>query len=380
MTPATPRIVPEALLRRAPIALDPAPLIAGLSGRRVLVTGAGGSIGSELCRQIAALEPASLAMVDRAEFGLHAIATDLAGYPFAEAVVADVTDEARLGAVAARVKPEFVFHAAAHKHVSLMERHPSEAVKNNVIGTRLVAACAVAAGASRVVLISTDKAVEPTTIMGASKAVAELVIRGFSRKGRTSFTTVRFGNVMGSSGSVLPRFLAQVARGGPVTVTHPEVERYFMLTSEAVQLVLHAGVLPADPALCVLDLGKPIRIRTLAQDVIRLAGFDLDRMPITYCGLQPGEKLVERLTRTDEWTEATAVEHLLTVRDKSATRPGVTRKLETLERAALKGEDEDVVQALRDLVPTFAPSVLWQSAPDASDHDSDTWRRTAHHA
>ena len=243
-------------------------------------------------------------MLDRAENGLHGIALDLAPVVVARPVIGDVTDAARLDAVCGVVRPDIVFHAAAHKHVPLMETHPSEAVKNNVTGTRLVAQAAIRCGASRMVLISTDKADEPTSIMGATKSVAELVVRGLAERASTRFVTVRFGNVLGSSGSVLPRFLEQIAAGGPVTVTHPEVERYFMLTSEAVELVLHAAALPGDPNMCVLDLGEPIRIAALARDVIGLAGYDPDReMPVTFIGLRPGEKLLERLVGPAERTE-----------------------------------------------------------------------------
>jgi FlaA1/EpsC-like NDP-sugar epimerase len=360
-------VAPEDLLRRPRIALDAGPLRDLLEGTRVLVTGAGGSIGSELCRQIARCHPSDLAMLDRAENGLHVVAVDLAHAAFARPVIGDITDAARLGAVCARMRPEIVFHAAAHKHVPLMEMHPSEAVKNNVTGTRLVAEAAMAYGASRMVLISTDKAVEPTSVMGVTKSVAELVVRGCAEGSPTRFVTVRFGNVLGSSGSVLPRFLEQIAAGGPVTVTHPEVQRYFMLIPEAVQLVLHAAALPSDPRMCVLDLGEPIRIAALARDVIRLAGYDPDgEMPVTFIGLRPGEKLFEQLVGPDERTVRTSIEHLLTV-EPQRTRVRETRAaIAALEQVAALGDDVEVVNGLRACIPSFTPSALWL-APSESE-------------
>jgi len=361
-------VAPEDLLRRPRIALDAGPLHDLIGGTRVLVTGAGGSIGSELCRQIARYHPADLAMLDRAENGLHVVALDLAQVEFARPVIGDVTDGARLDAVCARVRPEIVFHAAAHKHVPLMEMHPSEAVKNNVTGTRLVAEAAMRCGARRMVLISTDKAVEPSSIMGVTKSVAELVVRGLAERGSTQFVAVRFGNVLGSSGSVLPRFLEQIAAGGPVTVTHPEVQRYFMLISEAVQLVLHAAALPADPRMCVLDLGEPIRIAALARDVIGLSGYDPDGdMPVRFIGLRPGEKLLERLVGPDERAERTSIQHLLTVERHVPRTREIGAAIVSLERAAACGDDIEVVAGLRGCIPSFTPSVVWRSPEESEE-------------
>jgi FlaA1/EpsC-like NDP-sugar epimerase len=357
-------VAPEDLLRRPRIALDAGPLHELIDGKRVLVTGAGGWIGSELCRQIAQCQPAALAMLDRAENGLHAVAVDLAHLVVARPVIGDVTDAARLEAVCDRVRPDIVFHAAAHKHVPLMELHPSEAVKNNVTGTRRVAEAAIRCGASRMVLISTDKAVDPTSIMGASKAVAELVVRHLAERASTRVVTVRFGNVLGSSGSVLPRFLQQIAAGGPVTVTHPEVQRYFMLTSEAVELVLQAAALKTDPKMCVLDLGEPIRIAALARDVIGLAGYDPDGdMPVTFIGLRPGEKLLERLVGPEERTLPTSVGHLLTVEPRSSPLRETASAITALEGAAADGDDIEVVGGLCACIPSFAPSAVWRGRP-----------------
>jgi FlaA1/EpsC-like NDP-sugar epimerase len=265
----------EDLLARAPVGLDPVPVKQLIAGRRVLVTGAGGSIGSELCRQIAKLRPASLVMVERYENSLHAIRLELedaARHFGLRPVIADVTDRVRMQEVMQEHQPEIVFHAAAHKHVPLMEENPCEAIKNNVRGTRLLAEAAEAAGVDRFILISTDKAVNPTSVMGASKRLAELVIQRQAIGSGTSFAVVRFGNVLGSNGSVVPRFLEQIKRGGPVTITHPEMRRFFMLIPEAVQLVLHAAAQAQSGATYVLEMGEQVKLLDMARDLIRLSG------------------------------------------------------------------------------------------------------------
>jgi FlaA1/EpsC-like NDP-sugar epimerase len=235
-----------------------------LRGQRVLVTGAGGSIGSELCRQIARFEPAGLVMLDQYENGLYTVERDVAriGGPAIEqaAVIADITDRARLEEVFQHYQPDVVYHAAAHKHVPLMEANPCEAIKNNVIGTRVLAEAAIAHGASHFILISTDKAVNPSSVMGATKRVAELLIQSQVSRSNTVFAAVRFGNVLGSNGSVVPLFLEQIKAGGPVTVTHPDVRRFFMLIPEAVQLVLHAGTLALGREIFLLEMGEQIRL------------------------------------------------------------------------------------------------------------------------
>jgi FlaA1/EpsC-like NDP-sugar epimerase len=266
----------EDLLWRAPIGLDPVPVISLIAGRRVLVTGAGGSIGGELCRQIASMAPASLVMLDRYENGLNAVYVELQTRPAAScihAVIADVTDAARVDAVFERHQPEIVFHAAAHKHVPLMQDNPCEAIKNNVTGSRIVAEAAERHGVDRFILVSTDKAVNPTSVMGASKRLAELVIRAQARGSGTTFAIVRFGNVLGSNGSVVPLFLEQIRQGGPVTVTHRDVRRFFMLIPEAVQLVLHAAAQADNGATYLLEMGEQVRVLDMARHLIRLAGF-----------------------------------------------------------------------------------------------------------
>jgi FlaA1/EpsC-like NDP-sugar epimerase len=303
----------EDLLDRVPIGLDPEPVRRLIEGRRILVTGAGGSIGSELCRQIAQWSPARLVLYERYEGGLYGIDSQLRDAqpdgPFA-AVIGDVTDVNRLDTVLAAERPDIIFHAAAHKHVPLMETNPCEAIKNNAIGTLRVAEAAVRHRVRQFVLISTDKAVHPSSVMGASKRIAELIVQSLTASsGSTRFATVRFGNVLGSSGSVVPRFLEQVKAGGPVTVTHPEIRRYFMLIPEAVQLVLQAAAIGQPGAVYVLDMGQPIKLVDLARNLIRLSGHvPDDDISIVFTGLRPGEKLSVDLVDVDEFAVASPVD------------------------------------------------------------------------
>jgi FlaA1/EpsC-like NDP-sugar epimerase len=350
----------EDLLARAPVALDTALVRETLGGKRVLVTGGGGSIGAELCRQIAALGPAELVMLDRYENSLYLAHHEVAhAHPAAhpQAVIADVTDETAINRVFSKFRPQVVFHAAAHKHVPLMESHPSEAVKNNVRGTRLMAQASSGHGVERFVLISTDKAVQPTSVMGAAKRVAELVVTTMNAKGGTQFVAVRFGNVLASNGSVVPLFLSQIAKGGPVTVTHPEMRRYFMLIPEAVQLVLQAAAIGDDGSILVLDMGEQVKVADLARDVIRLSGFIPDvEIEITYTGMRPGEKLHEDLVGPGEQVEPARVPKVMKVMGRTLQPAShLHASLEALERAALEGRDDDVVEQLCRIVPDFTP-------------------------
>ena len=355
----------EDLLSRPPVGLDPARLSSLLAGRRILVTGAGGSIGSELCRQIMTLGPASLVLLDRYENGLHAIANDLADCGWgasASPVIADVTDAARLDAVFTQYRPEIVFHAAAHKHVPLMELNPCEAVKNNVMGTRLVAEAAERHGAERFILISTDKAVNPTSVMGATKRVAELLVGADRASARMSFVSVRFGNVLGSNGSVFPRFVEQIRGGGPVTVTHEDMRRYFMLIPEAVQLVLHAAALGENGAIYVLDMGDPIRIVDMARDLIRLAGLvPGEDIQIEFTGLRPGEKLSEDLIGYDETPDHSRTEKILKVRGPRVPIARLAFQITALEDLALRGRTAQVLGLLQEMLPSMPPGALEQS-------------------
>jgi len=299
----------EDLLGRDPVALDIAAIGAALKGKRVMVTGAGGSIGSEMCRQIAAFEPESLILLEQAENNLFEIDRELRQtFPElnVDPVVADICDKTRVRALMRSGRPSAVFHAAAHKHVPMMEINPGEAVKNNVDGTRTVADAAVEAGVEKMVMISTDKAVNPTSIMGCTKRVAEMYVQQLSARSETQFVTVRFGNVLGSSGSVIPIFKKQIALGGPVTVTHPDMTRYFMTIPEAAQLVLQAGTMGRGGEIYVLDMGDPIRIVQLAEDMITLSGLrpgsDIE---IVFSGIRPGEKLFEELSIRGEGVSPT---------------------------------------------------------------------------
>ena len=308
----------EDLLARGQVALNTEDVRRLVNGKRVLVTGAGGSIGSELCRQIAALEPTDLILYERYENSLYAIANDLGDRAVGASVhpiIGDVTDAARVAAVFAEHRPHLVFHAAAHKHVPLMEANPCEAVKNNVVGTQVVGEAARQHGVERFVLISTDKAANPSSVMGASKRVAELIVQALGAQGgETRFVTVRFGNVLGSNGSVIPRMLDQIRTGGPITVTHPDIHRYFMLIPEAVQLVLQAAVLACEGQTFVLDMGEQIKVLDIARNLIRLSGFVPDEeIPIAFIGLRPGEKLVEELVGKGETLEPSGTEKILHV-------------------------------------------------------------------
>ena len=355
---------PEDVLARAAIKLDSAPIRGVLEGRRVLVTGAGGSIGSELCRQIASLQPAQLLMVERYENSLFALANDLADRGLQAGVIpiiADVGDAGRVEAVLREYQPHIIFHAAAHKHVPLMEQHPCEAIKNNVAATRVLADAAERLGVERFVLISSDKAVNPSSVMGATKRVAELLMQARASS-RTAFLSVRFGNVLASNGSVVPRFLQQIRDGGPVTVTHPEIRRYFMLISEAVQLVLHAAARGSNGATYVLEMGDQVKLVDLARHLIRLSGFrpyrDID---IKYIGLRPGEKLFEELVTEDETVVAAGVDKLMVLRHRAVpARDRLTAAVAELERLAAEGRSAEALRQLRTIVPEFrdvAPGV-----------------------
>ena len=294
------------LLGRDPVELDDSGLHQLLTGQVVMVTGAGGSIGSELCRQIARFDPAKLVLFEQSELALYAMEEELStrfhGLQIAP-VIGDVKDAVWVNQVMAEHRPAVVFHSAAYKHVPLMEGcNAWEAVRNNVLGTQVVAAAAQAHGVGKFVMISTDKAVNPTNVMGATKRLAEMTCQAMQKPSGTRFVSVRFGNVLGSSGSVIPKFQKQIEAGGPVTVTHPEITRFFMSISEAAQLVLQAGLMGEGGEIFVLDMGEPVKIAELARLMIRLSGADEDRIRIEYTGLRPGEKLYEELLADDEST------------------------------------------------------------------------------
>ena len=294
------------LLGRDPVKLDKEGLHELLAEQVVMVTGAGGSIGSELCRQIANFQPSKLVLFEQSEFALYTLGQELErSYPELNfvCIVGDVKDGARIAEVLQQYRPSSVFHAAAYKHVPMMEQNNAwQAIRNNVLGTWTVAQAAQQHGVRKFVLISTDKAVNPTNVMGASKRLAELVCQALQNGGDTRFVMVRFGNVLGSTGSVIPKFRAQIAQGGPITVTHPEITRYFMSIPEAAQLVLQAGLMGKGGEIFVLDMGEPVKIVDLAKELIRLSGASVEDIKIEYSGLRPGEKLYEELLADDEQT------------------------------------------------------------------------------
>ncbi len=347
------------LLGRDPVQLDDAGLHKQLTGKVVLITGAGGSIGSELCRQVARFAPGKLVLFESSEFALYNIEQELqCKFPYLdiEYLVGDVRDALRVDQVFAQCKPSVVFHAAAYKHVPLMEKHNAwQAVRNNVLGTWQVATCAQEHGADKFVLISTDKAVNPTNVMGATKRMAEIVCQGLARQEGMRFVIVRFGNVLGSNGSVIPKFREQIAKGGPITVTHPEINRFFMSIPEAAQLVMQAGYMGQGGEIFVLEMGEPVKIVDLAKELIRLSGLNEDDIRIEFTGLRPGEKLYEEVLADNEQTLPTPHPKLRIARVRSADEE-VLAQLKAWIFSDVQASDEEVRQKLRQWVPEYAPT------------------------
>jgi FlaA1/EpsC-like NDP-sugar epimerase len=346
---------PRDLLGREPISLDTPELQRFLAGKSVLVTGAGGSIGSEICRQTMRFCPSRLVLVERSEPALFEIDRELRQKWIGariEPCLGDVTDARRIERIFSEHRPQVVFHAAAHKHVPMLESNPGEAIKNNVLGTKIVAETAQQAGARAFVLISTDKAVNPSSVMGASKRVAEMLVQSLNGGG-TRFVAVRFGNVMGSSGSVVPIFQRQIESGGPVTVTHPEMKRYFMTAPEAAQLVMQAGAIGQPGQVMILDMGRPVRILDLAREMVRQAGLVEGRdIEIRITGVRPGEKLHEELSGVEEHLEPTAHPYVHVWRLPRVTLNQAKKMLDLLAPAA-DGGVEQAVFALRQCVPEY---------------------------
>ncbi|MDP2265749.1 MAG: nucleoside-diphosphate sugar epimerase/dehydratase [Thiobacillus sp.] len=352
------RIELDDLLGRDPVQLDESGLHQLLTGHVVMVTGAGGSIGSELCRQIARFSPARLVLFEQSELALYAMEQELPQHfpqiPIAP-VIGDVKNAVWVNQVMAEHQPAVVFHAAAYKHVPLMENANAwEAVRNNVLGTQVVAAAAQANGVGKFVMISTDKAVNPTNVMGATKRLAEMACQAMQRAAGTRFVSVRFGNVLGSSGSVIPKFQKQIEAGGPVTVTHPEITRYFMSIPEAAQLVLQAGLMGEGGEIFVLDMGEPVKIAELARLMIQLSGADEDRIRIEYTGLRPGEKLYEELLADDESTLPTPHPKLRVAKARAALDQ-LANELDDWFRTENCQPEQAVKQALTRWVPEYTP-------------------------
>lgn len=356
----------EDLLRREPVATGSAEVAALLRGKRVLVTGAGGSIGGELCRQIARCAPAQLVLLGHGEHSIFMECNELASaFPQVEigAIIADVRDAPRMHAVMARYQPQLVFHAAAHKHVALMECNLEDAVTNNVLGTRVALDAAAQHDVETFVLISTDKAVNPESVMGATKRVAELYVHARALETGRRYVAVRFGNVLGSRGSVVPLFKQQIANGGPVQVTHPEVRRFFMTIPEAVHLVLQAATLGCGGEIFALDMGEPVKIVDLAQDLVRLSGLQVGRdIDIQFIGLRPGEKLFEELFVPGELYERTPREKIFVARNGVLPPPEEHAHLyaavNELIAAAQCGTPEQVRAQLARIVPEFKSSAI----------------------
>jgi FlaA1/EpsC-like NDP-sugar epimerase len=358
----------EDLLGREPVQLDEAELSTAIRGEVVMVTGAGGSIGSELCRQVCNYAPARLVLVERFENALFEIHRELlAAFPglALEPCIADVTDTRRMEQIFAQWKPSFVFHAAAHKHVPMMEANPGEAIKNNVGGTRAVADLADRFDVARFVLVSTDKAVNPTSVMGASKRVAELYTQALAQRSKTRFVTVRFGNVLGSNGSVIPIFKQQIAKGGPVTITHPDMQRYFMTIPEASQLVLQAGAMGQGGELFILDMGDPVKIVDIARDLITLSGFrpEID-IAIEFTGVRPGEKLFEQLSTDGEHADKTKHPKIFIGHVPGIALNDAVRSIEGLVTLAVADDPAAIRAMLATIVPEYSGAPAANAAND----------------
>ena len=350
----------EDLLGREKVELDRAMMQAGLSGKVIMVTGGGGSIGTELCRQVAGFAPQALVILERSEFNLYRIQTELENrHPQLNLVtiLGDVCDRQVAENVMQRYRPDMVFHAAAYKHVPILQAHPAEAVKNNITGTRITAEAASRFDCDKFVFISTDKAVNPTNILGATKRAGEIYCEGMNTVSSTRFITVRFGNVLGSDGSVVPLFREQIRAGGPLTVTHPDMTRYFMTIRESCQLILQASVVEQEGGIYVLDMGDPVRIDYLAEQMIRLSGKEPgEDIEIQYVGLRPGEKLYEELFYDDEAKETTANDKVFRARHASADWRMVRQVVTRLEQSLDTAGDGDIKRILAELVPQYRDS------------------------
>lgn len=350
------------LLRRAPVQIEMDAIAELLRGKRVLVTGAGGSIGSELCRQVARCAPAQLLLLGHGENTIFDIHNELKTYHVSRIayypLIADIRDHARLRAIFQRHRPQIIFHAAAHKHVPLMEENIEDAITNNVLGTRNLIECAIEANVEHFVFISTDKAVNPTSVMGATKRIAEMLVQQAAAHTGKNFVAVRFGNVLDSRGSVVPIFRKQIAAGGPITITHPEARRFFMTIPEAVRLVLQTLVFAEPGAIFVLDMGEPVKIVDLAHDLIRLSGYEPDEIPIEFIGLRPGEKLYEELFIPSENYRRTAHPKIFITQNGNIPIPNLQTSIsnpsiDALIAAAQRGDADHARHLLREIVPEY---------------------------
>ena len=357
-------VLVEDLLNRPTVEIDLLSEVSQyLSGKRVMVTGAGGSIGSELCRQIAQFQPGQLLLFGRGENSLYHIQNELtSSYGNdssinCETVIGDIRDHSKVFRIIEKYQPQIIFHAAAHKHVTFMELHPDEAVKNNILGTKNLVDAAIHHQVESFILVSSDKAVNPTSVMGASKRVTEKLIQAKAQGGYTKFVAVRFGNVFDSRGSALPRFRQQIAKGGPVTVTHREVTRYFMTIPESVQLLIQAGAMGNGGEVFILDMGEPIKILDLVCDLIHLSGLEVDRdIKIEFTGLAPGEKLYEELLTAEEGVTATKHQRIFVAQPETIDLHGLLAQVTELRQLAVHLDNEKIIQKLQEIVPTYQPN------------------------
>ncbi len=347
----------EELLERAPIVLNKDKIEEQLKNKTILITGAAGSIGSEIVRQLIPFKPKQLILIDQAESPLYDIEMELKEHvsaPTYKAYIADICNPGRIEAIFRSHRPEIVFHAAAYKHVPLMEENPTEAVLVNVKGTKYIADFSVEYGVEKFVMVSTDKAVNPTGVMGASKRAAEIYIQALNQKKKTKFVTTRFGNVLDSSGSVIPRFRQQIEKGGPVTITHPEITRFFMTIPEACQLVIEAGSMGQGGEIFVFDMGKSVKIIDLAKKMIQLSGLTLGKdIQITFTGLRPGEKLYEELLHTNENSLPTHHPQILIAKVKEYNYQTISELIDELVVLASSGNEMKLVQKMKEVVPEF---------------------------
>lgn len=350
----------EDLLNRSTTTVDLAEISKYFSGKRVMVTGAGGSIGSELCRQVAKLDPELLILFGRGENSLYHIDMELRESDpqlNRELIIGDIRDNSKVFQITKRYRPHIIFHAAAHKHVKFMEIHPDEAVKNNILGTQNLIDAAIKHQVEAFILVSSDKSVNPTSVYGASKRVTEKLIQCKANRNGTRFIAVRFGNVIGSRASVLPNFKRQIAKGGPVTVTHREATRYFMTIPEAVQLLIQAGAMGNGGEILMLDMGEPIKILDLARDLIRLSGLELDKdIKIDFTGLEPGEKLYEELLTPQEGVTATKHQRIFVTQMENIAEEQLLSQISELSELADALDTEGIVAKFQELVPTYEPN------------------------
>ena len=361
----------EDLLNRSTLQMNIAEVSKYLSGKRVMVTGAGGSIGSELCRQVAKLDPELLILFGRGENSLYHTDIELReSEPELNraVIIGDIRDNAKVSQITRKYRPDIIFHAAAHKHVKFMENHPDEAVKNNILGTQNLIDAAIKHEVEAFILVSSDKAVNPTNVYGASKRVTEKLIQCKAKQNGTRFIAVRFGNVIGSRASVLPNFKRQIAKGGPVTVTHREATRYFMTIPEAVQLLIQAGVMGNGGEILMLDMGEPIKILDLAQDLIRLSGLEVDKdIKIAFTGLEPGEKLYEELLTPQEGVTATKHQRIFVAQMEQIEEKQLFSQIEELSQLADALDAEGIVSKFQELVPTYQPNRAFLTESDVDN-------------